>query len=152
MDLEGYSNAGGRGKQKENQELSSVWKTLQEELLNKKPQRVLVLKTLLSTTVLIYKAPCRVPCSSVPQHSVGWLGCTTSRTTGRCLSCAIKLQGQRICYAVCINYTAKTPTGLWKTSPWNPTDFITFQKPYPQLCACSKMAHPSFTQNLLSHM
>lgn len=26
-----------------------------------------------------------------------------------------------------------------------------FQNPYPQMCACSKMAQPSFTQNLLSH-
>lgn len=66
-------------------------------------------------------------------------------------NCATKLQGQRICYAVCINCTAKTTTDLWKTSIWNPTDFMIFQKPYPQTHACSKMAYPSLTQNLLSH-
>lgn len=121
----------------------------------KEPQTVLVLKTLLSITVLSYKAPCRVPWSSVPQLRVGQLGCTTNRTTAKCLSCTEQLQQQRICYAVCNNctgnYTAKILIGLWKTSIWNPTNFMIFQKPYSQMCARSKMAHPSFAQNLLSH-
>lgn len=120
---------------------------------NKEPRRAFVLMALPSITVLIHRAPCRAAWCSVPTR-LGWPGCTTHRTTARCLSCT-KLQGYGICYAlVCINctdhYTAKIPTGLWKTSIWNPTDFTVFQKPHPQRCAPSKMAHPSFTQNLLS--
>lgn len=152
----------GRGKQKENQEVSSLWKTLQKLFLkiNKEPRRVLLLKTLPSLPILICNAHCGVPWSSVPRCcNTRWddraaPGCTANGMTVRCLSGPEQLERQRICYAVCVNctgkYTAKIPTGLWKILSRNPIDFMTFQKLHLQRCVCSEMASASFTQKLLA--
>lgn len=68
--LEGYSSAGGRGKQKE----ANIWvqyeKHCRKSYSKKEPQRAFVLKALPSITVLVYRAPCRAPWSPVPQP--GW--------------------------------------------------------------------------------
>lgn len=99
-----------------------------------------------SIRILIYKAHCGVPWSSVPRCwnpgrddcaargcTATGVGCTATGTTSRSLSSAEQLEQPRICYAVCINctskYTAKIPTGLWKIPMRNPTDFVIFRSP-----------------------